>query len=405
MPDPNAFETEDEYMAACVPVAVEEGREQEQAVAMCLQQWRDRGKAEKAGRRLRGSMLGKLKEMKAAFEAWLKSLGEVESWAEYADEEEEPGEEPEMKGTHPVMFKGRDGQTWLLTWTTNAFIDRDKEMFTTKAIEEYIERHEGDADKGRFQLWHMPGTDFGTITWQGMSGRFLVEAGPFDDTPQGRQFKAFFERYPDGHPEYSPSGWATSHGYTYRDGDRDDGVYDWFDKKETSVLPFEAAANQHNPTVEVLTMNEKQKALLREIGGDELVERVLQTGETQTKALEEQGVAYKAEQAAEAPAPEPQPQAVDVKAIADALHLDDLSEGFAQLQASVKAMDAKIAELEKGEAERLAEKAANTPRFAWFRGTQAAAQVLDESNPADAALKAKKPTVPAIAAIAARMGG
>ena len=91
MPDPNAFETEDEYMAACVPVAVEEGREQEQAVAMCLQQWRDRGKAEKAGRRLRGSMLGKLKEMKAAFEAWLKSLGEVESWAEYADEEEEAG--------------------------------------------------------------------------------------------------------------------------------------------------------------------------------------------------------------------------------------------------------------------------------------------------------------------------
>jgi HK97 family phage major capsid protein len=42
MPNVNEYETEDEWMAACVPVRIEEGNEQEQAVAACLNIWRER---------------------------------------------------------------------------------------------------------------------------------------------------------------------------------------------------------------------------------------------------------------------------------------------------------------------------------------------------------------------------
>lgn len=44
MPDPSAYENEKEWMAACVPKRIEEGDEQDQAVAVCMGMWRDKDK-------------------------------------------------------------------------------------------------------------------------------------------------------------------------------------------------------------------------------------------------------------------------------------------------------------------------------------------------------------------------
>ena len=40
MPDPNDYEKEDDWMAACVPMRIDEGDEQEQAVAAGMNMWR-----------------------------------------------------------------------------------------------------------------------------------------------------------------------------------------------------------------------------------------------------------------------------------------------------------------------------------------------------------------------------
>jgi len=45
MPDVADYDNEDDWMAACVPVRIDEGDEQDQAVAVCLSIWRDRNKA------------------------------------------------------------------------------------------------------------------------------------------------------------------------------------------------------------------------------------------------------------------------------------------------------------------------------------------------------------------------
>ena len=45
MPDPNAYETEAEWMKVCVPTRIDEGDEQDQAVAVCLNMWRERNKS------------------------------------------------------------------------------------------------------------------------------------------------------------------------------------------------------------------------------------------------------------------------------------------------------------------------------------------------------------------------
>lgn len=44
MPDPKDYDSEGEWMKVCVPVRVDEGDEQDQAVAVCLSMWRNRDK-------------------------------------------------------------------------------------------------------------------------------------------------------------------------------------------------------------------------------------------------------------------------------------------------------------------------------------------------------------------------
>lgn len=39
MPDPSNYDDHDSWMAACVPVLIDEGREQDQAVAICSSMW------------------------------------------------------------------------------------------------------------------------------------------------------------------------------------------------------------------------------------------------------------------------------------------------------------------------------------------------------------------------------
>lgn len=46
MPDPKEYENESDWMAACVPVRIEEGDEQDQAVAVCMSMWKEKKNVE-----------------------------------------------------------------------------------------------------------------------------------------------------------------------------------------------------------------------------------------------------------------------------------------------------------------------------------------------------------------------
>lgn len=197
-------------------------------------------------------------------------------------------------------FKAADGKTWIVLWATNAFVDREKEIFTTKSIDDFIERHRDDEVKGEFWFWHLPGSKFADIKLQSRVGRFLVEAGPFDETEVGQTFKEFFEQYPDGHPTIAPEGWGASHGFSYKRHDRDDGVYEWFDKKESTVLALSAASNPHNPGMSIMQkedmrVDDKQREEWEKVFGSEFVDKITSTGETKTAILEQTGVDFKGE--------------------------------------------------------------------------------------------------------------
>lgn len=194
-------------------------------------------------------------------------------------------------------FKAADGRDWWMQWTTNAFTDREGENFQTKALEEFVDRHRGEKVKGEFWYHHIPGTKFGDVQWQAMVGRFLVQAGPFDDTPVAQAFKEFFSQYPDGHEQIAPEGWGTSHGYQYNATDRKDSVYEWVEIKESTVLPRGAASNPWSPYPRIIqrstSMNAQEKKELEAIGGKALVDLVTREGEQRTKELEGMGVGFK----------------------------------------------------------------------------------------------------------------
>ena len=273
-------------------------------------------------------------------------------------------------------FKAKDGKDWLLVWTTNAFEDRDKEIFSTKAIEEYVERHADDEIKGEFRFWHIPGTKIGDIKWQGVTGRFLVEAGPFGEDEFAQAAKEFFDAYPDGHPVVAPTGWGTSHGFRYIEGDRADGVYEWFDKEETSILPRLVAANIHNPGPEVLKVNDKQRKALAAIAGDEKVDEILAKGDELTKDLEGT-VNFKETVEAEEPKTdvaeeEKEPEEVVENTPADeapefvtkedfAAAIDDVKEAVGFLAESLNASTKALADLVKSDEEKVAEIVEGTP--------------------------------------------
>jgi hypothetical protein len=264
----------------------------------------------KAGRRVRSSRVEDLRRLKKEISEALQALDAVIGWADYAEKEEDGKEEgPALwmsekslqalsdHGSVAFSFKARDGSPWWMQWTMNSFKDREGEIFSTKSISDYVTRHESDDKKGEFWFWHVPGTKFGDVQWEAQVGRFLVQAGPFGDDPIATHFKQFFDDYPDGHPDIAPFGWGTSHRYEYKSTDRQDGIYDWFELKESTVLPWHEASNPWSPrphTMEVTTVNEKQKAALREIGGDDFVTLIERTGQARTKELEASAIDYKA---------------------------------------------------------------------------------------------------------------
>lgn len=302
-PDANAIICEYAGSYFMVPYSDEDGEYQfadrsEWKEVEKLEQWVVKVKelkanAEKAGRRIRTDKVSVLQEIKDKIEELVKGLAEVIGWAEYDDQKPwVPFKTKDVVGFK--TFKATDGRDYLLTWTTNAFKDRDGEIFSTKSIDEFIERHKDEEVKGQFWFWHIPGSKFGDITFQARSGRFLVEAGPFDDTLVGQAFKGLFDEYPTRHPTVAPEGWGTSHGYFFGLRDRTKGgVYEWFEKYETSVLPAAVAANPYNPTQEVFTVDKKAFDTLTGLIGEDAAKAVVEIGESKTKELEELGIDYK----------------------------------------------------------------------------------------------------------------
>ena len=147
-----------------------------------------------------------------------------------------------------AAFKTVEADRWLALWTNN-FRDREGEIFSQRAIDDYIARVDlGIIPMPELWFWHLPGTRIGQAQWLGRIGHYAVAAGTFDDTPLGRAAAKNLAR----------GRWAVSHGFVYNPRYLIDGVYHRFNTFEISVLPAGAgvAANPYALIEEVADANQ-----------------------------------------------------------------------------------------------------------------------------------------------------
>ncbi len=209
-----------------------------------------------------------------------------------------------------------DGEVWHFTWSTNAFEDREGEIFSTKSLKDYVESNEINDNKGYFNLWHINeedghfNTDFARKEWQGVIGRFLVEAGPYLDNHKGQSAKKFLAEFAGGHPEIAPEGWGCSPEYKYLPEERATKVYKTIWITRTSTLPRMDAANIWTDTRQLArskNMSESEKDLTEKqmkaalaFFGDTETENMVAEGNQKTAELEAALVNHKSKENADA---------------------------------------------------------------------------------------------------------
>lgn len=323
-------------------------------------------------------------------------------------------EEPVIKFTPGMkVYKDKQGRDRWLSFSSNAFMDLDRELFTTKALEEAVGYADKSGERGPLMFYHIPGTECGQCDTQAIAGRFLVESGTFYDTPLGAKALEYLKNSEDEH--------QVSIGYEYIEGDQLDGVYDWLRIKERSFLPFGTAANPWTDfkLIGEKEMDQRHRDALENVFGKELTETIVAGAEARTKELEA-SVSFKAKKPAEdeeeddSKFPPKKKENETVEAVAEPVvtvdQLKGLGELIANLTAEVQAlgsvkevvasMQEEIKELKKSDEEKQAN--LNSPRYnpaGTVRPTESNSNVVDPSKVKEMAnmVQADLPVNPALA--------
>lgn len=179
-------------------------------------------------------------------------------------------------------FKVLDNNRWV-GWFTNNFRDREGEIFTEKAIDDYITRVKaGEVAYPELWFWHIKGTKHGQADNLWRLGHFAIATGTFDDTPFAQNLKAYYKTV--------ASEYGMSHGYYYPRSQKRDKAYHQFTTFEISPLRNTAAANDLTYW-EIKSMQNIPESVWKELGtavGEAEMKAIRNAVETRSKDGESQ---------------------------------------------------------------------------------------------------------------------
>lgn len=216
---------------------------------------------------------------------------------------------------------------WMATFTNN-FKDRDGEIISEKALDDYIERvNSGLIPLPELWLGHIEGTKHGQADMVFGVGSFVTAVGSFDKTPDADKAIEFYRK--------NASKLSLSHGFTFPSWGLKNGIYDVVNVFEISVLPAPLVASNPFTEFEVNNMKQispEQQTALSLVFGKDKVDTIIESRRQQSEEIKAAGVAFKdfAEVPAETPAEEPAKVEADaVKPMADLV--SDLIEAQGEL--------------------------------------------------------------------------
>lgn len=214
-------------------------------------------------------------------------------------------EQPNGKGPFEntdklAIFKAADGKYRWLAFSSSAFRDRDREIVSTKALTDDVERMDESGEYGPLRFWHEPGIDIGYTDFNAMEGRVLVESGGFHDERIGERLKEYQDEL------------GLSIGFTHPTDQPDkDGTYHNIRRFERSIVPADKASNLLTQFVVKNTgdvMDATKKSLLEKLIGPDLAAKFIGQAKETEKAAEESGMKFKADE-------EEKPEAVTMDAV------------------------------------------------------------------------------------------
>jgi hypothetical protein len=283
-----------------------------------------------------------------------------------------------------VALTEEDGKFYLLGRWSNRWMDSDREIITHDAHEEYHQYLDAHPDQApELWVWHTPGTAHThRARWWDYSGAFTYGLWELTAAEAERLHKGFLSRHEPG----------MSHGTYVLHYDIPARLIERYRTFEVSILPQRYAANQWTSfemlRKELLEMNKgftpEKRSVLVEIFGEEMVQTLEANDELQAKALDvlvqtkeadggspvadgaaeetqqeetdaDPGQQPKANSGASSGAPA-QPQYVTAEEVVAALGRLETA-----LTAQFKALNERIDQVEKADAEKVAEQVAAAP--------------------------------------------
>jgi 2'-5' RNA ligase len=182
-----------------------------------------------------------------------------------------------------------NGNQWVIVWSNN-FEDREGEIFTQKAIDDYITRVDtGIVEPPDLWVHHAgPETKIGKAKWVGRHGHFVLAGGTFDDTEKARKARDYYERH--------AGKTSVSHGFTFPVWGFDGKYYNQFNTFEISLLPRGAEANRYTTLqgVRSMTLDDNKRRYLANVFGEDAADGILNDLDNAGKALEDAQAAFKA---------------------------------------------------------------------------------------------------------------
>ena len=191
------------------------------------------------------------------------------------------------------------GNHWLAVWSNN-FKDRDGEVFTQQAMEDYVARVDlRVTPPPSLWVWHAgKQVEIGSTDYVGTHGHFLMAAGQFYMTPAAQAAKGYYARH--------AKDTGISHGFTYPSDKFDGKHYHQFNTFEISLLPRGTEANLYTSLegVKAMALDERKVKYLKDVFGEDHATKILAEWEARGKALEDLGVEFKDFTAPDSEAPD-----------------------------------------------------------------------------------------------------
>lgn len=187
-----------------------------------------------------------------------------------------------------TVIKGADSRYYWHARHSNNFEDREKEILSEKAHEDYVRRVDmGLVPMPELWSWHTEGTRQGIAERVFYDNHIMNAVGVFDDTPEGTQARKFYER--------NAGKIELSHGFTFPKWALKDGIYEVYNTFEISTLPIGAAANPYTTFEEInaMALSDEKRQWLESTLGKDRTDKLLSDNEKMGKAVEELGKSYK----------------------------------------------------------------------------------------------------------------